>query len=391
MPPVTIIRRWETLREHRWIAAVAVGCLAFTTGVALLMRLGVATWSITMARDLGRDRGEVSHIVAAAGTAPAAGHTAFEGLDRALGEVPRSRIERRSVVIDITRRQHAVTLLGVAASLPVLQPVAMQSGRWFTPREERGAHPVVVIGEELVDSVFRGAVPRRVRVADRWLEVIGVAATGPVAPVSLNEALVVPTPLIFRLVRRAAAPREMLVAVSEGLETDPERRTSVLDDTWALLERRHRFRGRLTRMNAADRLGDTARLADALREGAERLSLVLLAASLASVAALMLTIARGQSRAVGIRRALGATRAHVVTQGAWIGAGIGIAGVLVGTMAALLVVLVIHELADIPTLPFPLVLHALAQAGALPLGTCVGVGALCFARLARQSPARLLA
>ena len=121
------------------------------------------------------------------------------------------------------------------------------------------------------------------------------------------------------------------------------------------------------------------------------MSAVLVAASLAAVAALMMTIARGHAHSVGVTRAMGATRAQVVLQGLLIGIMVGAVGVCSGTAMGVVTAQFVPVLFDLPAITTNALLVAVARAGALPLITAAGASAACFARLSVRAPADLLA
>jgi hypothetical protein len=105
----------------------------------------------------------------------------------------------------------------------------------------------------------------------------------------------------------------------------------------------------------------------------------------------MLTIARGHARAVGVTRALGASRAHVVAQGFLIGITVGGLGVSSGLVVAAAVARGIPMMLDVPTISTGALLLALARAGTLPLVLAASVSVGCFVQLSRRTPATLLA
>ena len=281
-----------SLAGREWIGMVAVLCLAFTTTLTALMYAGVAALDVALRQELRGDMQDVIHIETAIRATAGQGRAALAAIARALGEVPRSPVLRGMVVLRVPPREWPVEVLGVSEALTQLQPMMLNGGRWFSAREERDARPVTVLGRALVDSVFGGIPPRRIRLGRVTLDVIGVAESGAVAPVVVDRAIMLTPGVLKRFVPDVGAPPAMLVAVT------PDPRIAGVHDIWRAIERRYGwFAGRLSMASSRERIGDAARLADALHTGASGLSAVLVAASLAAVTALMLTIARGHARA----------------------------------------------------------------------------------------------
>lgn len=375
-----------SMRGREWVGVVAVLCLAFTTALTALLHVGVATLDGALREDLGADREEIVHIETAAGVSAAEGRRALEILHRSLGDAKRSPVHRTLAVLPVSPRDRLVEVLGVSAALPQLQTMAIREGRWFSAREEREERPVAVVGRGLVDSMYQGVRPRRLRLSRVTFDVIGVVESGALAPVSVDRAVMVTPGILQRLALHEGGPREMLVSLSR----DP--RIADVHDMRRVLERRYGwFAGRLSMASSREQLGEASRLSEALQTGAAGLSTVLVAASLAAVVALMLTIARGHARSVGVTRALGASRAQVVAQGFLIGIAVGGLGVTGGLTVAVVVRQLLPMMFDVPAISTGTLLLALVKAGAPPLIMAASASVVCFVQLSRRAPAALLA
>jgi hypothetical protein len=354
--------------------------------MAVLLHVGVATLEAALQQDLGVERQEIVLVETTPSVSAAEGRAAVQMFDRALGVIRRSLVLRRMAMLRVPPRDRLVEILGASAAMSLLQSTVFHEGRWFSVREARDARPVAVLGRALVDSVYQGAAPRRIRLSRVLLDVIGVAESGALAPVTIDRSIVVPAGLLDRLTLAEGGAPAILAQVSENPQIAGVR------EIWRILERRHRrFAERLSMVSSLQRLGDASRLSDALRSGASGLSAVLVAASLAAVVALMMTIARGHARSVGITRAMGATRAQVVLQGLLIGSMVGAVGVCSGTAVGAVAAQFIPVLFDLPVITTDALLAAVASAGALPLMTAAGASVLCFVRLSVRAPADLLA
>lgn len=375
-----------SLAGREWIGVVAVLCLAFTTALTALLHAGVAALDGALRQELGGDLDDVVYIEGAAGVPEGESRMALTALARTLGEARRSPVLRGLAVLRGQPDERHVEVLGLSTALPQLQPMAFRDGRWFSAHEEREVRRVAVVGRVLVDSVYRGIAPRRIRLGGATLEVVGVAESGAVAPITVDRTIMVTPGVLRRIVPGVDGPSAMLVAVAG------DRRSVDVRETWRALERRYGwFAGRLSLASSRERLGDAGRLAEALHVGASGLSSVLVGASLAAVAALMLTIARGHARTVGLTRALGASRAQVVAQGLLIGAMTGSIGVGSGLLVAATAIPCIPLVFDVPAIAIGTLLRVLVKAGSLPLMMAIGVSVACFVRLSRRTPAELLA
>lgn len=375
-----------SLSGREWIAIVAVLCLAFTTAMAVMLHVGVATLDAALQEDLGVDRQEIVLVETAPGISASEGRVAVQTLDRVLGAVRRSPVMRRVAMLRVPPRDRFVEVLGVSAPISHLQSSVLREGRWFSAREVNDRRLVAVLGGALVDSVYRGVAPRRLRLSRVVLDVIGVAESGTMAPVTIDRSIVVPVGVLDRLTLADGGAPALLAQEPENP------RIAGLYEVWRMLERRDpRFAGRLSMVSSSQRLGDASRLSAALQRGASGLSAVLVAASLAAVAALMVTIARGHAHSVGITRAMGATRVQVVMQGLLIGTMVGALGVCSGIAVGAVSAQFLPMLFDLPAITTDALLKAVATAGALPLMTAAAASVACFVRLSARAPAELLA
>jgi putative ABC transport system permease protein len=276
-------------------------------------------------------------------------------------------------------------VLGTRQTLFRLQPTRLVSGRLWSPHEERTGATVAVLGRTIVDSLFGGRIPAQVRLGSTTVQVVGVVQSGAVAPIELDRLIVMPV-RVHRAITDAVDGVASLLAVDHQDANGPSTRAQ-------LVRTRHRAPrdfAAVTVSTTRDRLGDVARLEDALRHGARILSWVMSMASVVAVTALSASIARAHRRTVGVVRALGATRGIVIAQGAAIGMLLGAAGALAGWLVAMPVMYLLPAVLDTAVLPVESIVSAMLH-GALPSVTVAGtVCTALFARLARKTPAALL-
>ncbi|WP_461413935.1 ABC transporter permease [Gemmatimonas sp.] len=407
----TDLRR--AVQGQGWLAAVAVGCLAFTCAVSSVLYAGVAALSLTLRTELATQQGDVvmvqprseqhmcrlDAIECASGVEQ--GGRAMEAFLRRVAPAPTSRavatLWRSTTGVRRGGSSRRAELIGTDAALFHLQPFTVHEGRLWTEAEERSGRPVVVVGRVLFDSLARAGptVGGRTRLSQRaqmrvgslWLEFIGVVTSGTVAAVQVDHAVLVPRLLYARVQPPAPHIPAAIVARASGDVGSP----SLLEALRVFARWRPQLAQSLGVVTTADRLGELATMDQALTRGVAGLSLVLTLSGLIAVSALMVTMARAHRRAVGVARALGATRVVVAVQGAAIGSALGMTGVCMGAVAAVAVISQLPFLLDVSPLSFASVVTALVQGAAPGVLASVLVGTWTFARLARQRPAQLLA
>jgi putative ABC transport system permease protein len=407
----TDLRR--AVQGQRWLAAVAVGCLAFTSAVSSVLYAGVAALSLTLRTELATQQGDVVMVqprseqhpcqldVIACASGAEQGARAMAAFQRRVAPTPTTRdvatLWRSVTGIYFAGASRRAELIGTDAALFRLQPLALNDGRLWTEAEERSGRPVVVVGRALFDSLararpiagqrLRASLREHIRVGSLWLEIIGVVTSGTVAAVQVDHAVLVPRLLYARIQPLTPHVPTAVVARAGGTLAAP----SMIDALHVFERQRPQLARSLGVVTTADQLGELATMDQALTRGVAGLSLVLTLSGLVAVAALMVTIARAHRRAVGVARALGATRVVVAVQGAVIGSAMGLAGVCTGAIAAVAVISQFPVLLDVTPLSFASVLAALVQGAAPGVLASVVVGTWTFGRLARQRPALLLA
>lgn len=408
-------------RGQQSTAIVAVACLAFTTAMPAVLYGSVASLTASLRAELTAAGFNVVVLHEKPPQAPCRlGDRRCEATRTRHrdGEVMRQlhRVHRQAgpraqsapvwqSVVSLGTPAHTVTLIGTEATLFHLQPIALREGRLWTVGDERAGRPVALLGRTVYDSLRRREADGQHRAGARggvgggWhgasgplrigpviVDVIGVVESGPVSIVPVDDAILMPRAVFARAQSGPADPK-MFIA-----RTEARTGGSTLLDAWRRLERQQpSLAERVTISTTADQLGEIAQLESTLERGVHTLSFVLLGASLAAVAALMLTIARQHRRLVGIARAVGATRALITAQGLLVGLLIGTFGVCAGSLVAAAVLQLLPHLLDVPSLAAGLMARALLQASAPPLLMSLFVGGAAFARLARQPPAILLA
>lgn len=226
--------------------------------------------------------------------------------------------DRRVEVVAGSRRYEGASLIGATANLAEIRDLAIARGRFFTQPEEMEARQVAVLGAVLVDELFPALDPlgRTVRIGGRGFEVVGLQERqGNVAGASLDRNVWIPLPAFERafgapetlqLLARAPRPDEP----SATLEAEGRARVS--------MRARHRLEP--GEDDDFDILSPEAsrsfvqRLSERVGVAAVPISVMALLAAIVVVANTILVSVTQRTREIGVRRAVGASRAQVLAE-----------------------------------------------------------------------------
>jgi putative ABC transport system permease protein len=294
----------------------------------------------------------------------------------AVGEVDDALVYRNDQVDEL--KTNGITTLAARPDLLETVGAEVASGRWLD--EALAAYPTVVLGATTAERLGVARTDGRVAVwlGEQWFTVVGVLAPAPLAP-ELDAAALVGWPVAQEWLGYDGAPTRLY-------ERSPD---SQVDDVRAVLG--------ATVNPANPQEVAISRPSDALAaQAAADETLLALLLALGAVAVLVggigvantMVIAVLERRSeIGLRRALGATRAHIRTQ--FLGESVLLAA-LGGIAGAVLAAAVTAAFAAGRGWPFALPIWVLALAAAATVLVGALAGAYPAARAARMSPTSAL-
>lgn len=343
----------EVLRANPQRTLLAVAAVAAAVATLVLVDSAVAAIGRTAARNVARAFGADTFVVAQVAStgrldrrALAAKLERNPALRRAdvrfLEQYARGRAlyaataQRAADVVAGARKFENGMVSGTQAALGEIRDLGLEQGRFFSAAEEARAAQVAVLGREVADQLFPagGALGGSVRIAGRAFEVVGVQGQlGTTGGITLDRYVWIPLPAYERafgaartLQISARAPAGRPVELAEDRARSTLRARHHLapgsEDDFDLLapEAARDFVLALARRigAAAPLLGGAA----------------LLAAAVVVANTMLVSVAR-RTFEIGVRRAVGATRADIARQVLAEAALVALAGGALGVLLVL--------------------------------------------------------
>ena len=273
--------------------------------------------------------------------------------------------QRPGDVIAGGRKFENATINGTQAALFDIRDVGIERGRPFTRDEERSGAQVMVAGRAIVDELFPGAdaLGKAVRIAGRSFRIVGIQAPqGTAGGVSLDRYAWMP----IAAFERAFGPAASLQVFAKASDVQ---QTQAAEDhaRISMRARRHLGPGAPDTFDIitpeASRSFVTA-ITERLGAAGPPISLMALIAAIVVVSNTTLVSVTQRTREIGIRRAMGASRANVLIETLAESSLIALAGGALGLAAAAGVLSLAAGSLGVPlSLEWPTAIGSLAAAG----------------------------
>ena len=253
-------------------------------------------------------------------------------------------VNRRVEVVAGSRKYEGASLVAATASIASSRDLAIASGRFFSPEEADRAALVAVIGATIADELFPDVDPlgRTLRLAGRGFRVVGLQERqGNVGGASLDRNVWIPLATGERLF---GAPPSLQLLARSPLSGDLEATRRAEDRGRASMRARRQLQP--GEEDNFDMLAPEAArdfvLSLSARVGAAAApisAMALLAAIIVVTNTILVSVAQ-RTNEIGIRRAVGASRAAIMVEVLAESLFIGVAGGGVGLAIVYLLVLV---------------------------------------------------
>lgn len=291
------------------------------------------------------------------------------GIPGALDGTPYS-VGRSPVIHGETRVTSQI--VGAWPNYRDVRALELAQGRFHTLEEERAAAKVCVLGASVAERLFGGperALGNTVRIGRTPARVVGVLAPkgADISGADQDDQVVVPLSAYLRRLNNFDWVDGAYLTLAKGVDTEAAKASAE-----AILRLRHRIqhgeKDDFSVITAADAVRVRRQALDLVNTLGMISSSVSFAVGGLGILSMMTLLVRLRRLEIGIRRALGAKRGHIVRQFLAEAGLMSAAGGGLGVLAAAALVSVVYAVADFPFVYSPLLLAGtLAGSGALGL------------------------
>ncbi len=262
--------------------------------------------------------------------------------------VKRVALVQQAFDLDVSYRDASTVplVLGVSPNWADIRGEVVASGAHLSEEDDRSLARVTVIGADVARELFHGEDPlgKVIRIADVPFQVKGVMASRGAGPggASLDNMLVIPVSTASKRLFNRDYLTTLVVQLVDANASD-----RVADDVRALLRERHRIippaQDDFTVGSPRATLAQITQVGSTLSKVVTGVAVIATLIGGAVIMSLMLIGVSERRREIGVRRAVGATRADVVKQflaeatlisvcGGAVGILIGAGGATVGAL-----------------------------------------------------------
>ncbi len=225
--------------------------------------------------------------------------------------------EQRSATAIYNGANWSTTINGTTGAYFEVQPWPLAGGRVFTAQEEASGKAVCILGNTVIQNLFRGADPigQRIRLNDISCDVIGTLSTRGQAGFGGDQDDVVVMPI--KTVQRRFTGNQNVAAILVGVDQGYDTQQVQASLTDLLRERRHLAAGQDNNFNIfdtkqiSDTLTGTTTLLTGIVAAVAGISLVVGGIGIMNI---MLVSVTERTREIGIRLAIGAVAREVLLQ-----------------------------------------------------------------------------
>ncbi|MES3099226.1 ABC transporter permease [Sphingomonas faeni] len=225
--------------------------------------------------------------------------------------------EQRSATAIYNGANWSTTINGTTGAYFEVQPWPLAGGRVFTAQEEAAGKAVCILGNTVIQNLFRGADPigQRIRLNDISCDVIGTLSTRGQAGFGGDQDDVVVMPI--KTVQRRFTGNQNVAAILVGVDQGYDTQQVQASLTDLLRERRHLAAGQDNNFNIfdtkqiSDTLTGTTTLLTGIVAAVAGISLVVGGIGIMNI---MLVSVTERTREIGIRLAIGAVAREVLLQ-----------------------------------------------------------------------------
>ncbi|KQS50724.1 MULTISPECIES: ABC transporter permease [unclassified Sphingomonas] len=225
--------------------------------------------------------------------------------------------EQRSATAIYNGANWSTTINGTTGAYFEVQPWPLAGGRVFTSQEEAAGKAVCILGNTVIQNLFRGADPigQRIRLNDISCDVIGTLSTRGQAGFGGDQDDVVVMPI--KTVQRRFTGNQNVAAILVGVDQGYDTQQVQASLTDLLRERRHLAAGQDNNFNIfdtkqiSDTLTGTTTLLTGIVAAVAGISLVVGGIGIMNI---MLVSVTERTREIGIRLAIGAVAREVLLQ-----------------------------------------------------------------------------